>query len=180
MIRPTVTEPLAALDRPIQAKDNNQFTEAYGRPDSIRIPVRVEIERLAPVIAHLQARGALVSVDTFRPEVQTYALLRGVAFLNDIQENLRVVLTQIRCTSVSHEIPRRQDVRVGDKVKLGANAEGVVVCSIDTGEYSKEHPEAQWGYLKKGAIIDFPKYGLIHYVEPEDDLELVARATVIC
>ncbi len=46
--------------------------------------IRVEIERLAPVIAHLQARGALVSVDTFRPEVQTYALLRGVAFLNDI------------------------------------------------------------------------------------------------
>ena len=55
-----------------------------SNPDSIRIPVRVEIERLAPVIAHLQARGALVSVDTFRPEVQTYALLRGVAFLNDI------------------------------------------------------------------------------------------------
>ena len=55
-----------------------------SNPDSIRIPVRVEIERLAPVIAHLQARGALVSVDTFRPEVQTYALLHRVAFLNDI------------------------------------------------------------------------------------------------
>jgi dihydropteroate synthase type 2 len=53
-------------------------------PSSIRIPVDVEIERLAPVIAHLQARGALISVDTFRPEVQTYALLRGVPFLNDI------------------------------------------------------------------------------------------------
>ena len=55
-----------------------------SNPDSVRIPVRVEIERLAPVIEHLQALGALVSVDTFRPEVQTYALLRGVAFLNDI------------------------------------------------------------------------------------------------
>jgi len=39
-----------------------------SNPDSIRIPVHVEIERLAPVLAHLQARGALVSVDT---EVQT-------------------------------------------------------------------------------------------------------------
>ncbi len=55
-----------------------------SNPDSIRIPVDVEVERLAPVISHLQARGALVSVDTFRPEVQAYALQRGVAFLNDI------------------------------------------------------------------------------------------------
>ena len=52
--------------------------------DSVRIPVQVEIERLEPVIAHLQMRGALISVDTFRPEVQTYALQCGVAFLNDI------------------------------------------------------------------------------------------------
>jgi hypothetical protein len=63
------------------------------------------------------------------------------------------------------------------KVKLGADAEGVVVCSIDTGEYSMEHPEAQWGYLKNGVMIDFPKYGLIHYVDPDDDLVLVARVT---
>jgi hypothetical protein len=31
MIRSTVTEPLAALDRAIQAKDGNQFTAAYGQ-----------------------------------------------------------------------------------------------------------------------------------------------------
>jgi hypothetical protein len=39
------------------------------------------------------------------------------------------------------------------------------------------HPEAQWGYLKNGVMIDFPKYGLIHYVDPDDDLVLVARVT---
>ena len=55
-----------------------------SNPDLVRVPVEVEIERLAPVIAHLHARGARVSVDTFRPEVQTYALQCGVAFLNDI------------------------------------------------------------------------------------------------
>jgi hypothetical protein len=31
MIRSTVKEPLAALDRAIQAKDGNQFTAAYGQ-----------------------------------------------------------------------------------------------------------------------------------------------------
>src|SRR3954453_5281703 len=55
-----------------------------SNPDSARIPVNVEIERLEPVLSHLHARGALVSVDSFRPEAQLYALSRGVAFLNDI------------------------------------------------------------------------------------------------
>jgi hypothetical protein len=38
--------------------------------------------------------------------------------------------------------PDGQEVRLGDKVKLGDDAEGVVVSSIDTGEYSEEYPEA--------------------------------------
>ena len=69
-----------------------------------------------------------------------------------------------------------QDVRLGDRVALGKDEGGVVVCSIDTGEYSSDHMEAQWGYLKKGVRIEFPLYGLIHYEEPEEDLRLIARA----
>jgi hypothetical protein len=69
-----------------------------------------------------------------------------------------------------------QDVRLGDKVALGKDEEGVVVCSINTGEYSSEYPEAQWGYPRKGAMINFTLSGLIHYEEPETDLRLVARA----
>jgi len=68
-------------------------------------------------------------------------------------------------------------VRLGDKVRLGRDDEGVVVCSIDGGENSDEHPEAQWGYLKKGVMIKFPIYGLIHYEEPEPDLQLIARSS---
>src|SRR5271166_521144 len=44
-----------------------------------------EIRRLDPVIAALAADGAQISVDSFLPEVQRFALSRGVAFLNDIQ-----------------------------------------------------------------------------------------------
>ncbi|MDC0748549.1 hypothetical protein [Polyangium mundeleinium] len=69
-----------------------------------------------------------------------------------------------------------QDVRLGDRVRLGDDDGGVVVCSLDTGEYSDEHPESAWGYLKRGVMILFPKYGLIHYEQPEEDLELIARA----
>jgi dihydropteroate synthase type 2 len=44
-----------------------------------------EIRRLEPVIAALQAGGMPVSVDSFAPETQRFALGRGVDFLNDIQ-----------------------------------------------------------------------------------------------
>jgi len=73
--------------------------------------------------------------------------------------------------------PDGQEVRLGDKVKLGQDEGGVVVCLIDRGEYSDDYPEAQWGYLKKGVMINFPSYGLIHYVEPEPDLQLLARTS---
>jgi hypothetical protein len=68
-----------------------------------------------------------------------------------------------------------QDVRLGDRVRLGDDDGGRVVCLIETAEYSDECPEAQWRYLKKGVMIKFPRFGLIHYVELEDDLQLIER-----
>ena len=43
-----------------------------------------EIGRLAPVIAALQADGTTVSIDTYSPMVQRFAIERGVEYLNDI------------------------------------------------------------------------------------------------
>jgi hypothetical protein len=70
-----------------------------------------------------------------------------------------------------------QEVRLGDTVSLAEGQRGVVVCSIDTEEYSDAYPPEDWGYLSNGVLIDFPSYGLIHYKEPEPDLRLVARAS---
>jgi dihydropteroate synthase type 2 len=44
-----------------------------------------EIARLEPLIAALQAVGTPVSVDSFAPEVQRFALAHDVDYLNDIQ-----------------------------------------------------------------------------------------------
>ena len=69
-----------------------------------------------------------------------------------------------------------QEVRLGDRVKLGDDDGGRVVCSIDTDEYSDECPESEWSYLKQGVVISFPRFGLIHYVETEEVLQLIERA----
>lgn len=71
--------------------------------------------------------------------------------------------------------PDGQTAHLGDFVRLSEEI-GRVVCSIDTNEYGVEHSHAQWGYLKEGVMIKFPRFGLIHYVEPEAGLELVKRA----
>jgi dihydropteroate synthase len=44
-----------------------------------------EIRRLDPVIAALAGTGTALAVDTSQPEVQRFALARGVAYLNDIR-----------------------------------------------------------------------------------------------
>jgi hypothetical protein len=70
-----------------------------------------------------------------------------------------------------------QEVKLGDKVKLGQDDNGVVVCSIDADEYTERYPKASWSYLKKGIMVEFPSWGLIHHEEPEEDLKLIARAS---
>jgi len=57
---------------------------ASSNPDAKAVPPEVEIARLAAVIPALQAKSIPVSVDSFSPEVQRWALGQGVAFLNDI------------------------------------------------------------------------------------------------
>jgi len=71
-----------------------------------------------------------------------------------------------------------QIVRAGDKVKQGNDSMGVVSCSIDTDEYTVKYPKANWGYLKRGVVVNFPQHGLIHYEQSEPDWELLERATL--
>ena len=49
------------------------------------VPPDEEIRRLAPVVAALQRDGIAVSVDSFAPQTQLFALSAGVDYLNDIQ-----------------------------------------------------------------------------------------------
>jgi len=67
-------------------------------------------------------------------------------------------------------------VKLRDRVALGKDFHGEVVCVVDSGEFTEKYPEAKWSYLKKGVLINFPMYGLIHYEETvEPDVTLIAR-----
>jgi dihydropteroate synthase type 2 len=58
---------------------------ASSNPDAKPVAPDVEIARLAPVVAALKKDGLAISIDSFAPEVQRWALAQGVDYLNDIQ-----------------------------------------------------------------------------------------------
>jgi dihydropteroate synthase type 2 len=58
---------------------------AASNVDARPVSAAEEIRRLDPVIAALAAEGTPISVDSFLPEVQRFAVESGAVFLNDIQ-----------------------------------------------------------------------------------------------
>lgn len=68
-------------------------------------------------------------------------------------------------------------VNLGDKVALGDGETGEIVCSLDTCEFSPQFPRSEWEYLKNGVLINFPRYGLIHYQHAEPELKFLARTS---
>jgi dihydropteroate synthase len=58
---------------------------AASNVDAKPVAIDEEIRRLEPLMSVLSADGVPVSVDSFRTEVQRFAIGRGVAYLNDIQ-----------------------------------------------------------------------------------------------
>ena len=58
---------------------------ASSNPDAAPVSAATEIARIAPVLDALLADGIRISLDSYQPETQAYALSRGVAYLNDIR-----------------------------------------------------------------------------------------------
>lgn len=72
--------------------------------------------------------------------------------------------------------PSGEQVKVGDRITIGSWSLGTVVFSIDDDEYSAEYPKEHWAHLGKGVMVLTEAAGLIHYDEPDEDMELVSRA----
>lgn len=54
------------------------------RPNAPVVPAEDELRRVLPVVEGLAARGAVVSIDTMKPEVARTALQAGAVILNDV------------------------------------------------------------------------------------------------
>ena len=82
-------EPAAALQhaRALIAggADALDIGAASSNPEAAGVAPEIEIARLHSVVPQLLKDGVAISIDTFSPKVQRWALDQGVAYLNDIQ-----------------------------------------------------------------------------------------------
>jgi hypothetical protein len=56
--------------------------------------------------------------------------------------------------------------RLGDRVRISNGDTGVIVASMDTGEFSPEYPETEWGHLKTGVFVCTDKGALVRFEDP--------------
>lgn len=65
------------------------------------------------------------------------------------------------------------EIQVGDLVENSEGDRGTVVCSFDTNQYSVDYTRENWGYLKRGVLVNFSSFGLIHYESDQNDFRLI-------
>lgn len=137
------------------------------------VPAAEEIRRLDPLIAALSADDVPVSVDSFSPEVQRFALARGVAFLNDIQgfpeRSLYPALAAASCKLVvMHAVQGRGPAQ---RLELSAAEVWDRILAF-FGERIASLERA--GIARERIVID-PGMGLFLSSRPEASLHVLAR-----
>lgn len=69
-----------------------------------------------------------------------------------------------------------QEIFIGDRV-IADKSEGIVVCVIDTDQFSDDYPKG-WSYLETGVLIETKAMGLVHYPKADEDIILVKRSKI--
>ncbi|WFF21462.1 dihydropteroate synthase (plasmid) [Klebsiella pneumoniae] len=87
---------------------------AASHPDARPVSPADEIRRIAPLLDALSDQMHRVSIDSFQPETQRYALKRGVGYLNDIQDFLTLrsipILLEADCRLVVMHSAQRDGI----------------------------------------------------------------------
>ncbi len=78
----------SALERSFQMLDDGADIIDIGaessRPFAMPVSVEDEKERIGNIVRQLSQKGAIVSIDTYKPAVADFALSQGAAIVNDI------------------------------------------------------------------------------------------------
>lgn len=132
-----------------------------------------EIRRLDPVVAALGEAGIPVSIDSFAPDVQRFALSRGVAYLNDIhgfaEPALYPALASSSCRLVvMHAVSARGRA---EPVELSADE---AMRRIDGFFAARLAVLEAAGIARERLIVD-PGMGFFLSSRPEASLRVLAR-----
>jgi dihydropteroate synthase type 2 len=146
---------------------------AASNVDAKPVSAAEEIRRLEPLIEALQADGNSVSVDSFVPEVQRFAIARRVDFLNDIQgfpdPSLYPELAAARCRLVvMHAVQGRGRAQ---RLDLSASEVWDRICTFFDERIAALE---QVGIARDRIIVD-PGMGFFLSSRPDASLHILAR-----
>lgn len=146
---------------------------ASSNPDAKAVSLDVEIGRLAPLVEALKNDGRYISIDSFVPEVQRWALAQRVGYLNDIrgfphaeiyselacanadlivmhsvQQDVRASRVEIAPEEIFDRVLRFFETRVAELIKAGI-ARDRLILDPGMGFFLGANPRASLTILKK-------------------------------
>lgn len=150
---------------------------ASSNPYSRSVAPEIEIGRLKPITAFAKKKGWPVSVDTFAPETQAWALKEKVDYVNDIQgfpdPSLYPKLAASKCKLiVMHSVQDRGPAR-----KIDTDPASIVGRAADFFE-ARTHALVTAGIARDRLILD-PGMGLFVGTRPQVSLTLLRRLGVL-
>jgi dihydropteroate synthase len=123
-------DPSAATDHALQLVEDGadviDLGAASSHPEAEAVPAAEEIRRLEPVIVALHRRGVAISIDTWQPEVQRFALAAGCAWLNDIRGFAEPSLHPLLATSAARLVVMHSVARGPRATREATDAEEVL------------------------------------------------------
>ena len=156
---------------------------ASSHPDAQPVPAEVEIARLDSVVPELKAKGLSLSIDTFAPAVQRWALGQDIDYLNDIhgfpdatlypalaQSKAKLIvmhMVQERGVAVRTEVPSSEifgrvtaffDARIKALTDAGI-ARDRLILDPGMGQFLGSDPENSWILLRRLPELK-ARYGL--------------------
>lgn len=144
-----------------------------SHPDALPVSPEEEMRRLVPVMEALVADGISISVDSFLPSTQTYALAHGAHYLNDIQGFADQSAYPVLAASKAHLIIMHsiQGRGIADR---RATPQGNIVDHISRFFEARIDRLEKAGVARERLILD-PGMGFFLGPKPETSFEVLAR-----
>ena len=146
---------------------------AASNVDAKPVSAAEEIARLDPIIAALAADGLQISVDSCLPEVQRFAIARGVAFLNDIRGFPDASFYPELAAAGARLVVMHAVQEKGRAQRLELSA--AEVWDRIQGFFRERLPALQHGGIARERLILDPGMGLFLSTRPEASLRVLAR-----
>jgi dihydropteroate synthase type 2 len=155
-----------------EGADIIELGAAASHPDSKRVTAAEEQRRLAPVLDELTMAGIPVSVDSYEPATQRFAMSRGASYLNDIQGFPDPGVHTALASSVCHLVVMHSVQRAGPATRVVTDPE-TIMDGIDQFFTARLAALEAAGVSRDRLILD-PGLGYFLGSTPEPSLAVLA------